>query len=58
VKVGKRVAVGPDLEVGNGMCLLKFSFDAGSVLMCAWYVDELAPTARKLDVLSLTRFPQ
>ncbi|KAJ7841408.1 hypothetical protein B0H14DRAFT_3869249 [Mycena olivaceomarginata] len=35
VKVGKRVAVGPELEVGN---------------------DELTPTARKLDVLSLTRF--
>jgi ubiquitin carboxyl-terminal hydrolase 10 len=38
VKVGKRVAFGPDLGVGDGsrMSLLKLSFDAGSELMCAW----------------------
>jgi hypothetical protein len=40
------------------MYLLKFSFDAGSALMYACYGDELVPTARKLDVLSLARIPQ
>jgi hypothetical protein len=49
VKVGRRVAFGPELEVGNDSrtSLLEFSFDAGSALMCAWYVDVMGPTARK-----------
>jgi ubiquitin carboxyl-terminal hydrolase 10 len=35
VEVGKRVVFGPELEVGNGASLFKFSFDTRSALMCA-----------------------
>ncbi|KAJ7827342.1 hypothetical protein B0H14DRAFT_3720864 [Mycena olivaceomarginata] len=48
VEVGKRVVFGPELEVGNGASLFKFSFDTRSALMCS---------SGTLDVLHPTRFP-
>ncbi|KAJ7664783.1 hypothetical protein B0H14DRAFT_3696754, partial [Mycena olivaceomarginata] len=47
VKVGKCVTFGPELEVGNGVSLLKFSLDTGSALICVWYVDVLVPTCKQ-----------
>jgi hypothetical protein len=47
VKVGKRVAFGPELEVGNRTSFRKLFLHSGSELRCAWHVDVIVPTARK-----------